>query len=736
MKLNKMNKSLIGILVALAAVSCTDELVNNDGLRPAGSEYSDDISFVVYDNNSTTRGGSTESRRCGGAYLLNTSGTDSLYMQMEVSDIPSPLPTRGSDITLSTIEDISMTCRMRTSSKVYNHYFADLTFSKSAETTDNGTYIWKSTPDYYWLDANTHFNFYGYAPADAKGVKFNSNSDSNYIPTLDYTVPETASEQTDLVYHDQTINTSNYDKESENNGFNFEYIANAKQVVPLNMKHALSKVIFKTGSGMAAGTIKRVTIKNVYDKGVLDLSTGNWNIDKSSTKDFYIAKEISGDNQAINDNADGTYFFLLPQSTTAESFVEIIFHDGEKDVTYTSPLDVTWEAGKQYSYVITISPELEIDLVPETQDAHYVIAKAHITASETTNWEIRVDATNLNGTTVSVLSELDDFQAQGFWTDKIKDINGNVLGEARGNQILKGTGNQNLYIFIPENISDTERTITIKENKSGKELATFNQLAPAWVGDFGWEQTDDNKIGQFGFQWNRKVNYAYLYTATVFNWNYSKYENYCQEIINNNNAGSYSSVKSFSYRNGVTSGNRYYIEIDYSKLSSLNGYDNSHENGLENTIQLNSLSGAATTGAFETTVKNILKTENGHTTEEAFRIGDGNNNEAPAPTGNNSPDSPAIGECLKKNRYNYLQTTSAEGDIALIPQIKDEDIVWFLPAVDQFNTLPTTVHDPINPADYWSSTANMTNTTDAYLGSGTSDARLNTHKIRACRMKP
>lgn len=760
MKLKKMNKSLIGIFVAVAAVSCSDELVNNDGLRPAGGEYSDDISFVVYDNNSATRGGSTESRRCGGAYLLNTAGTDSLYMQMEVSDIPSPLPTRGSDLTLGNIADISMTCRMRTNGSNYNHYFTNLTFSKSDEKTDEGTFIWKSEQSYYWLDANTHFNFYGYAPADAKGVEYNSNSDSNYIPTLDYTVPETASEQIDLVYHDQTINTSNYET---NTGYDFEYIANAKQLVPLNMKHALSKVIFKTGDGMAAGTIKSVTIKNVYDHGTLDLSTGKWDIDKTSKKDFTIKKEISGDNQAINEDTDGTYFFLLPYTEGTEEQkeldVDIKFLPAgatseEEAINYTGKLSYNWEAGKQYVYTITITPEYEFNFEIENDkiDAHYDKFSVNITPSgveENSEWTL---SCNLSG--VTFLSDYDynnkseySLLKEGFWTDRMFDSNNNVIGSARGENsiIFKGDSPQKIWVFVPENTSSTDRPITlnISINEKNFTCEQVSQFAAFGEND-GWEQIDEKLKGAYGYSWNNKVSYQLVYSLdNTFG---SSRESYCNNMINLNDAASYSSSREFRY-SGLDY--RWSIIIDYSKLSNIE-IAQSQDDGLTNTIELFEFDKGASTKAFENVLLHTMKTENGKETEKAFRKM--KESDLYDPIFGSKEDwsiyyiegtdtvtgSDGLASVLKKNKYDIKKT----GDtyVSYTPMIESKDIVWYLPAKNEFNNIPSTLNDPIEKSQCWSSTlivnSSSSESKQAYLGSGVSEYRNNIYTIRVRRKKP
>ena len=170
-------------------------------------------------------------------------------------------------------------------------------------------------------------------------------------------------------------------------------------------------------------------------------------------------------------------------------------------------------------------------------------------------------------------------------------------------------------------------------------------------------------------------------------------------------------------------------------LSDIGTRATSSTNGQDNTIGLFNFGGAAATNAFVTTIENIKKTEAGKETEPAFRKGNGASGEAPAPSGDPVSESTAVGECIKKNRYNLKRAVSSQGDVSYTTEISDADIVWYLPAVDQFTSIPTAIVDPINAASYWSSTC-IDDRANAYLGNGAQADRLTTHSIRAIRNRP
>lgn len=97
--------------------------------------------------------------------------------------------------------------------------------------------------------------------------------------------------------------------------------------------------------------------------------------------------------------------------------------------------------------------------------------------------------------------------------------NGNVTTEsARGSSSWSGTGNVTnklFYIFIPENVSDKDRQIslTLRGTGDASTVSTTKVLLqkyPNWTdGGFGWEVVDDDESGEYGFKWTRKVVYQF-----------------------------------------------------------------------------------------------------------------------------------------------------------------------------------------------------------------------------------
>lgn len=705
--------------VALFMASCSEDPFGGED-QPAvpGGGSSNKICFMVNSSSPSRSGSSTESRRGDGAYIYANEG-DSLYMSLTIEDIDDSTPaSRASYITDQGINTLMMTCRSKSADGT-KYYFSNTRF------TNDGT-AWISNPVYWWQNLETIlYTFYGYAPAEIKGATYSEGT--NFAPTLEYTTPANVKDQTDIVY----------------NSITNEIYSTANMTVALKMEHALANVSFKCGTGMISGTINSVTLRGVNSHGILNLTDGTWS-GVDTPADFTAnTSKATTDNADITSNDDGTLFMLIPQSGTPTVDINLTTANGATR-TYSGTINANWQAGQQYRYVITIGPDLNIDIWPDTQDAHYVIAKAYVNAEDLQagqSWELT--ATASDGADVTLLHEgdLNAFQKNGFWIDKI--IEGSTQTNARGTATLTGTASGGVSVFLPENVSDDNRTITLTLKMAGTERVietkNFLQSHPAWTPNgFGWEQIKESDA-QYGFDWDYRVCYAYLYTAARIGLDEKNriFQEYLTSIINENNAGGYADVVRFDYSNGFRIGWRYYIDINYAKLSSLSGYVNGTD-GLENTKELNKIAGAAVTNAFETVVANIQKTEDG-VTGNAFRKGNGAKNEAPAPTGVPITSSPAIGAVLKKNRYNLKRTTTiidGQPNVSEVPQLTEQGIVWYLPAVAQFSTIPSDILTPIEPGNCWSSNADTSSNANAYLGNNTLAGRKSVHGIRGCRNRP
>lgn len=701
------------VLAPIVFASCSDNSFNsNEELHAPGRS----IAFNATEQSG--RGASAYTDNFVDTFLLADESDSARTLHCETFRIPlAAMPSRVSQTSEpSQIEKIGVIADAS--------WFEPRLMNNDLYTRDNDG-VYRSTDIRYWIDdESASIDFYAFAPYLPEGLALPAAKGAT---TLTYTVPTATDDQADLMLAVRKGVAADYG-----------------QSVGLAFKHLLAGV--------------RVNLTIPSGAEVTDVSLSG--LTKSATLDFAAADPVwtPGTDRTLTVSAGETgefaQFMVLPQTITPEQPVNLSITvdygtDGVR--TYSHTLTSSdWTMGINTLYNITIT-NYSFQLTEVTPaDAHYVIYKTNVEAKNIPVdkvWTLTASASDEADVTVQNQADLNSFAQQGFWTDKIKQT-GQEDVTARGTNSLTftGSGTFPIAIFMPENAAEANRDITLNIHIDGKTTdekpLSLTQLHPAWTtSGFGWEQTDDIE-GQYGFKWNLVLYYGYLYTNNgSINHTSANNRNYCQQVIDNNGASSY--AEPYQYSTGIVS-SRWAIKIDYGKLSDPVANDNT--DGLTNTKNLFNYGGSAATNSFVFTVQDIKKTESGHENEVTFRLGDGSSGEAPKWSGNSPAievqdkrvtkfDSyTAVGECMKKNRYNLLRTISS-GEVSYAPTISDADIVWYMPAVGQFNTSVTSVVEPIVAASCWSSTC-VNDRTNALLGNGDQADRLTTHSIRAVRNHP
>jgi len=249
---------------------------------------------------------------------------------------------------------------------------------------------------------------------------------------------------------------------------------------------------------------------------------------------------------------------------------------------------------------------------------------------------------------------------------------------------------------------------------------TFIQLHPDWTdGGFGWEQIENDPEVAWGFLWDRKVTYRKVNEGL----NRLIYGKMVEDLVTQYNASEYTIVSNTGF------GQRTKIEIDYTKLNDLSSLEKEldFQNGLQNTKSLYSFAGGAVTGNLEQAIKNLAPGLDFWLIVWYRRCGEF---EVIQETGKNNSSSAALGYILRKNKYNWVRIEKIDEDkvdITEVPVINVEDIVWYLPAKEQFQSVPK--QRPLI-GDYWSS--NPDGQGNAFTREG-SAGRMEARKVRACR---
>lgn len=418
--------------------------------------------------------------------------------------------------------------------------------------------------------------------------------------------------------------------------------------------------------------------------------------------------------------------------------------------------DDNWDKNKTVNYMLSIDESftLTIEPVGKKLDAHYVIGYANVTVEGIDNWTIEVssDVSSAEPITIQPEEEVNLLAKQGFWTDKVVDANGNVTAaSARGSESWSGTGNVTnklFYIFIPENVSDKDRQISLTLRGTGASTVSTTKVLlqkyPNWTdGGFGWEVVDDDESGEYGFKWTRKVVYQFYQNhGEIFKigTSWTGYERdqmleFINAIVapyNNGNALTVGASDSWIYlaETEVNSfsifGYKVWVEykmnvhIDYTKLNNITTAL-SETDGLANSKALYQLGGSAATSSLETVLQESTKTEN---TDPAFTIisQDGSLNDL----------SGILTYIQKKNKYN-MQIVTTEVATTPHPIFNVDDLKWYLPAYGQFQYFtpdPNIAGD--DKSHYWSSTA-VSGSSEAYIGDGTPKDRDLQYRVIAVR---
>lgn len=734
MKIHHLTASIAAVLLSASLFSCS-----SDDFFGKAETNTDGISFgVSTENGASTRANNSADGYTAARYTLRSDNSaDTLCVRAVVTDgignDNAGRPATRAAMRATMYDKFNVVAAIKENGKIGAQYFMNETATKSGNN-------WVPAHTYYWPGSNRQLRFLAWAPTDAN---FQSVPDNPNVTTLQYTTPAEAKDQ-----HDIVAAATDFIDSPANDG--------TCTPVSLNFKHLCTAVIIKTGEQMTAGTIKSVSLKGVKYSGTYNMEDSTWTLTDSKA-DFTILPNQETTSTTPNGtdlNAGESTFMLLPQTLGAGSKLEVIFHDnisGRDRPLSASLSGAKWLMGKTVTYRLSITPEYElnIDNVSKFVDAHYVIEPIKIRLSNlepNTKWTLsaKIDGEKYNGIDVSVLLDNPEDGAlnvakQGFWIDKYVEIKRNDKGEiiskkptnqsARGTATVTGTGNleTNAYVFIPENIGNSDRNITITlkvEGTSDADAATKTiiQKCPSWNGNnVGYERFEENNGGSypFGFLWDRKVTYSYEgFWAFLLKWSADSYKTpETQEYLTTT-----WDITSILPPKSLTT-----ASIDYTKLNNSLNVGMSTDNGLENTRKLYTFNGIGTISEMETTLDNIYilgltwkkKEQNGGDYQTVKNF--------------------AAKMAVMKNKFNVEKrekTYEGETLIYYVPDIEEKDILWYLPASNEQMGITDTKY-PLS-GTYWSSTAADDNTNAYIYSSGSSsveNGRMATHKIRAARKK-
>lgn len=654
----------------------------------AGNE-TDIVSFCIdnysWGNDADTRSGSVKGGHEIDRAVLRAAGSrDTLCVraiETDGIDLGNSASTRGSQITSASGLN-SFGCFAYTEQNGYKFFINNEEYSKDASGNFTSQNI------YYWpgVQQNLSLDFYCYSPYNANGLTLPTEA-TETGRILEYVVPTDVSKQQDLMIAD---------------GTNLKGLpGNHNKVLPLTFNHLLSAVRIVTGSNMMAGTVKSVSFRNLYGSANIDMDNPTaWNdyslYESSYTVEPNVSVTAGQADQVII--GDANTLLMLPQNMRPADGLEptiltVVFEDSKGTRTLETELSGEWQMGKTYTYKLSITPEYTLEFAEETpeQDAHYVICPIKIKAGDLNGANYTLVSSNPN--ICKLRANLVGPEEQGYWS---KEDTGDGDFSRSESLILNKEGDVIAYAFLTENATEADRTVDLQLQYNGTTVntLTITQKCPAWSGNMGWENKEEDGQKPFGFAWNRRVVYksndwlsgVFISLLRLFG------------VISENPAISFS-----GYLN-VT------CVIDYSKVQALSNVY-SDLDGLSNTKGF-SANSASDLSSFENSISSLCYKES--------EIGNNIN----------STDFAAL-VCIKKNACN-IEKKSQGDQVAYLPSFTSDDIKWYLPASGQFTGMPS----DMNGKQYWSSTA-IDDNANAYSwnGSAISTPRMDNHYVRAVRIK-
>lgn len=683
-----MTAGMAAVLLSVTLFSCSSDVPYEH------TDYSttDNICFGISDSGNGTRAAAANEAITTDRYVLRSSeSSDTLCVRAVVSDgigkAAAKHATRASMQT-TMYDQFNVVAQLKKSDgNIAPRYYMNEVATKQGV-------VWQpSSSIYYWPD-NGSLRFLAWAPLDAEldESPVKPSEDVNKT-TIKYTVPAELSKQSDLV--------------AAATGYNASPAGGVCAPVSLQFKHLCTAVVVKTGATMAPGTIKSVTVTNVRNSGTYDMLSSAWTLNDATTSYTVSPDMTTGSTTAEGTklNADDATFMLLPQTLGADSKLEVMFHDNisGRDRLLTASLNgAEWPMGKTVTYRLSITPEYELEFTtePQVQDAHYVIypIKIKVDPGLTGGWKLKSTSPK-----VTLRKNLTELEEVGYWIE-----------EDRGTQTIEGTesGDITVYAFLEENVTNAERDVVLELSPKGFPSATpakftIRQLCPSWNTDgLGCERIEGKKY-QWGFLWGDNMKMVY----TVPGWILKKW---WVEIVLTwfNDYGKYITVDRDSWSTSFR------VTIDFNKIPSPN-VAKSPTDGKKNSSELYNFNGISDVSAL------IKRLENwGGTTNQTFPL---------------NPTEFAVRAAVMKNKFNK-EVQSAGTETIERPILKNENLVWYLPAKDEFSTIVDDEY-PLQ-GNYWTSTASDISEDDenAYkyiLNSGASlEKRTTLLNVRAVRKRP
>ena len=474
---------------------------------------------------------------------------------------------------------------------------------------------------------------------------------------------------------------------------------------------------------MQTGTIVSVALKGVSNSGTFIMDQEAWKLNEgvgSFAQTLDKPMDV-GDVSGTAITTEAQTFMMLPQILPEGAEVEVVFRDGMTGEARTLDASIAgseWPRGKTVTYKLSISPEYELEFTsePELQDAHYVIYPIHIKAGQIDGgWTLSVKD-NVTGTggepAVTLRSELTILTNRGFWIE-----------EDRGTESVSSTtvgDDITVYAFLAENAGDENREITLELRPANYPDATpktftITQLCPSWNGNLGCERIEEYDEGFSGYPWGFlwPDNMVIHYNAESLGFGGKAILWFYLHLFNNDAFVSDNTWASIL-------GQDYTITIDFNAISDLHVADDL-DNGRENTLSIYNFDGINDASSMMQMLEEW-----------------GLQPDTDLPT---NPTIFAARTCALKNKFNKEIGQGEDGSPVEMAVLYQNNLVWYLPAVNEAIMMHDSVYPLKTDKAYWTSTASIEGSNEESfkydVGVGCSlERRDESLYVRAVRQKP
>lgn len=412
---------------------------------------------------------------------------------------------------------------------------------------------------------------------------------------------------------------------------------------------------------------------------------------------------------------------MLPQTLPVDAQIEVVFTNAsgvDRELT-ASIGGGEWTMGTTVNYRLSITPEYELEFadIPTEVDAHYDIIPIKINAKDVAgNWTI-----TSNQTWATIKSALTSYEKDGYWLNATGDYSEYCSSEEvdverqQTLEISKNGENVELYLFVSENNSTADRSVTLTLSKDGIEAATLDvvQKCPNWQGELGWEVIEENLTLPYGFKWDRKVTLQKTLTGNYLEKAFEEW--LTKQAFKVQPTDVWGWIASLLWPTLVDyvvinrTNDVMKVTIDYKEIANVTSAMSTTD-GQANTWNLYSNVGGTSFEGEQNLINSGYKI-----------IEESGSNE-------NTKNFAAL-YAVKLNAFDIHKGSSGnQTTYAIIPT--KTDIKWYLPASGQFSG------DADLNGQYWSSTA-INDNEQAYSWDNSSQEtqRMEPHKVRAVRTK-